>query len=138
MGFNSLRTGQAMLWHLLRTVVAETFAWPLHRRFAKFAAACKDAKTTQQELLRNILAYHADTAFGRDHGFRSIRTIEDYRRQLPIAPYERFEPYIRRVMRGETNALLADPKVLMFALTSGTTETRKHIPITQPFLDGYR
>lgn len=127
-----------MLGLLLKTVVAEAFAWPLHRRFARFAAACKDVKTTQQELLRRILAYHADTGFGRDHGFRSIRTIDDYRRQLPVAPYERFEPYIRRVMRGETNALLADPKVLMFALTSGTTASRKHIPVTEQFLDGYR
>src|SRR5436309_1276261 len=127
-----------MLGLMFATVVAETVAFPLYRRFAAFEAACRNPQATQEELLRRIIAYHANTAFGRDHGFQSIRTIADYRKQVPVAPYEQFEPYIRRVMRGETNALLADPKVLMFALTSGTASDRKHIPITQQYLDDYR
>lgn len=127
-----------MIGRLLRTVVAKTVARPLRRRFAAFEALCQQPQQTQEELLRGILAYHAGTGFGTDHGFAGIRTVADYRRQVPVAPYERFEPYIRRVMRGETNALLADPQVLMFALTSGTTASRKHIPITQQYLDDYR
>ena len=119
---------------LLRKAVAR----PLYRKFAVFEAACQNPQATQEELLRRILAYHANTGFGVDHGFASIKTISDFRRQLPVAPYEHFEPYIRRVMKGETNALLADPQVLMFALTSGTTAARKHIPITQQYLDDYK
>ncbi len=122
----------------LSTIVAETVAWPLDRRFAAFEAACQNPRHTQEQLLRRLLGFHADTAFGRDHGFHSIRTVADYRRHVPVAPYEQFEPYIRRVMNGETNALLADPKVLMFALTSGTASNRKHIPITQNYLNDYR
>jgi hypothetical protein len=127
-----------MLGLLCATVVAETVAWPLYRRFAAFEAACQNPRATQEALLRRILDYHADTHFARDHGFRSVRTIDDYRKHVPVAPYERIEPYIRRVMKGETSALLADPKVLMFALTSGTASDRKHIPITQQYLDDYR
>jgi hypothetical protein len=119
---------------LLRKAVAR----PLYRKFARFEAACQNPQATQEALLRRILAYHRETAFGIDHGFAAIRTVADFRRQLPIAPYEHFEPYIRRVMAGETQALLADPQVLMFALTSGTTAARKHIPITQQYLDDYR
>ena len=119
---------------LLRKAIAR----PLYRKFAVFEAACQRPQQTQEELLRTILAYHAGTAFGVDHGFADIRTVADFRRQVPVAPYEHFEPYIRRVMKGETNALLADPQVLMFALTSGTTSARKHIPITQQYLDDYR
>jgi hypothetical protein len=113
-------------------------ARPLYRKFAIFEAACQQPQSTQEELLRRIIAFHADTAFGRDHGFGTVRTVADYRHQAPIAPYEHFEPYIRRVMAGETKALLADPQVLMFALTSGTTASRKHIPITQQYLDDYK
>jgi hypothetical protein len=119
-------------------MLRKAIARPLYRKFAAFEAACQDPRRTQEELLRGILSYHADTAFGVDHGFAGIRTVADYRRQLPVAPYEHFEPYIRRVMKGETKALLADPQVLMFALTSGTTSARKHIPITQQYLDDYR
>ena len=87
-------------------------------------------REVQEALLRRILAYQADTAFGRDHRFRDIRTVADFRRQLPVAGYEYFEPYIARVRRGEINALLADRRVHMFALTSGTTAARKFIPVT--------
>ena len=43
-----------------------------------------------------------------------------------------------RVLEGQTNALLSDPHVFMFALTSGTTATRKFIPVTQKYLDDYK
>jgi GH3 auxin-responsive promoter len=127
-----------MLRRILRYCVGKVVARPLYRKFAAFEAACRDPERTQTELLRRIVAYHADTDFGRDHGFGQIRTVADYRRHVPVAPYERVEPYVRRVMRGETRALLADQQVLMFALTSGTTAARKHIPITQQYLDDYR
>jgi GH3 auxin-responsive promoter len=119
---------------LLRKAVAR----PLYRKFAVFETACQQPQAAQEDLLRRILGFHADTAFGRDHGFAQVRTVAHYRHQVPLAPYEHFEPYIRRVMQGETQALLADPRVLMFALTSGTTAARKHVPITQQYLDDYR
>ena len=43
-----------------------------------------------------------------------------------------------RVRRGETNALLADARIHMFALTSGTTATRKYIPVTDQYLADYK
>jgi hypothetical protein len=119
-------------------MLRKAIARPLYRKFAVFEAACQDPQRTQEDLLRRILAYHVDTTFARDHGFATIRTVADYRHQVPVAPYEHFEPYIRQVMKGDTKALLADPQVLMFALTSGTTAARKHIPITQQYLDDYR
>jgi hypothetical protein len=127
-----------MIGRYLVKLLRKAVARPLYRKFAVFEAACQEPQATQEELLRRILAFHTDTAFGRDHGFAQVRTVADYRRHVPVAPYEQFEPYIRRVMRGETQALLADPRVLMFALTSGTTAARKHVPITQQYLDDYR
>lgn len=127
-----------LVGRFLVKMLRKALARPLYRKFAKFETACQDPQATQAELLRSILAYHSDTDFSRDHGFGEILTVADYRRHVAVAPYERMEPYIRRVMAGDTKALLADPKVLMFALTSGTTAARKHIPITQQYLDDYR
>jgi hypothetical protein len=127
-----------MLRQFLKFCLRKAVARPIRRKFAAFEAACQDPERTQTELLRRIVAYHAETAFGKDHGFGHIKTVADYRRQVPVGPYERVEPYIRRVMQGDTRALLADPRVLMFALTSGTTAARKHIPITDQYLADYR
>jgi hypothetical protein len=113
-------------------------AVPIHRRIAAFERACHDPEATQAELLRRILARQAGTAFGRDHRFADVRTVADYRRNVPVAPYEYVEPYVERVKAGDTNALIAGDRVLMFALTSGTTAARKLIPVTSQYLADYR
>jgi hypothetical protein len=113
-------------------------AVPIRRRIAAFERDCHDPARVQAELLRRILDRQAATAFGRDHHFADVRTIEDYRRNVPIAPYEYVEPYVERVKRGETDALIAGDRVLMFALTSGTTAARKLIPVTSQYLADYR
>ncbi|HMC66578.1 MAG TPA: GH3 auxin-responsive promoter family protein, partial [Gemmataceae bacterium] len=118
--------------------VRKTLFLPLKRQLARFEAATRRPQEVQERLLRRILRSQSETGFGRDHGFDSIRTTGDFRRQVPIAGYERFEPYIARMRQGELNALVADPVVHMFALTSGTTAARKYIPVTRQYLADYR
>ncbi len=125
-------------WLLNNTLGKLLIARPIRRQIAAFEAATQRPRATQEELLRRILAYHADTAFGRDHHFRAIRTPADFRRHLPVAAYDYFEPYLARVRRGEFSALLADEIVHMFALTSGTTAERKFIPVTPQYLADYK
>ena len=85
--------------------IRRTLAWPLRRQIHKFERATQRTREVQEALLRDILAYHADTAFGRDHGFRHAHTVADFRKLLPVAGYERIEPYINRVRRGEIHAI---------------------------------
>ena len=85
------------------------------------------------------VARHADSQFGRDHRFAQIRTTADFRRQVPIRGYEGHEPYIERVRNGDVNALFGPgTEVLMFAMTSGTTNRPKTIPVTRQSLQDYR
>ena len=126
------------LTRFLLTRLGRLAAWPIHRRIAAFRRDCLDPARVQADLLRSVLARQADTAFGRDHHFAQVRTVADYRRNVPVAPYEYVEPYVRRVMKGETGALIAGDRVLMFALTSGTTAARKLIPVTTRYLADYR
>jgi hypothetical protein len=123
---------------LLIYLVGKPIAFPTRRRLWAFDTATQDPQGVQEAVLRGILARQTATAFGRDHGFRSIQTVADFRRQLPIAPYDYFEPYIARVRKGQTDALLADRRVHMFALTSGTTAGRKFIPVTDRYLADYK
>jgi hypothetical protein len=110
----------------------------VRRRLAQFEAATHRPREVQEALLQDILSHQTPTAFGRDHRFDAIRTVADFRRQVPVAGYDYVEPYINRVCKGETAALLADPRVHMFALTSGTTAARKFIPVTGQYLADYK
>lgn len=82
---------------------------------------------------------NANSDFGLDHHFDRIASAADFRRRIPLSRYEDVRPYIRRVMAGNTRALFGRrQRVLMFAMTSGSTTEPKHIPVTTPFLEEYR
>lgn len=104
-----------------------------------FLRRTAEADEVQRDLLRAHLERHADSDFGREHGFAAIRTPEDYRRRVPIRGYDGHEPYIARVREGETSALFGPgTEVLMFAMTSGTTARPKTIPVTRESVRHYR
>jgi hypothetical protein len=126
------------LFHWLVRLVGKAVVQPVRRHIRALEAATHRPREVQEALLRRILAYHAGTDFGREHHFRDVRTPADFRRNVPVAGYEHFEPYLARVRRGDFNALLADRRVHMFALTSGTTAARKYIPVTPQYLADYK
>lgn len=123
---------------LLRPVA---FLAGLHaaKQAREFLCAHRNARDIQDRLLGQLLARHADTAFGRDHGFAKIRSYADFTSAVPVGSYETLRPYMNRVLQGETTALLPPGEaVLMFATTSGTTAEPKHIPVTREFLADVR
>jgi hypothetical protein len=127
-----------MLQWLLRNVILKIVAIPVRRRLAAFEEATKHPQRVQLELLQHILRQQARTAFGKDHHFSSVTTLDDFRKIVPVRGYEYVEPYMQRVLKGETSALLADKKIHMFAMTSGTTASRKYIPVNDQYLADYR
>ncbi len=124
--------------NLVRKAAAKVVALGLRRQLRAFEAATHNPQAVQEALLRRILQRHGDTDFGHDHHFDSIRTVADYRKHLPISQYEYHEPYLNRVRQGNWKALLDEPCVQMFALTSGTTAARKYIPVTTQYLADYK
>lgn len=97
-----------------------------HRRLAAMRVA-----GVQARVLRQLLHAARGTRFGRDHGFDSIRTVEDFQRRVPLRDYRAFWseywepafPVLRDVSWPGT--------VPWFALTSGTTTgATKYIPYT--------
>jgi hypothetical protein len=127
-----------MILGLLRKWVHKVVGRSVRRQLRAFEEATHFPREWQQHLLQQILRRQADTGFGMDHHFAAIQNAEDFRRNVPVAPYEYVEPYINRVRHGEFAALLNEPTVHMFALTSGTTATRKFIPVTAQYLADYR
>jgi hypothetical protein len=122
----------------VRNVLGKIAAWSVRRRLRAFEEATKNPQQVQDAVLRRILTQQASTAFGKDHHFSSIQTLADFRQRIPVRGYDYIEPYMQRVLKGETSALLADRKIHMFAMTSGTTATRKYIPVTDQYLADYK
>jgi len=76
-----------------------------------------------------LLSRNADCAYGRAHGFASIRSYEEFARRVPLRSYDDIEPWIERIRRGEAGVLTSEP-VTHLIPTSGSTGARKLIPFT--------
>lgn len=93
----------------------------------------------QEQWLLSRIRRCEQTRFGRDHHFSSIRTVADFRRQVPVSRYDYFAPYIDAVAAGETGALIpADDRLLRFTITTGSTGVPKLNPVTRIWLKQYR
>ena len=88
-----------------------------------------NAVEAQRQILNHLVKQAKDTVYGRDHHFESIKSYEDFKKNVPISDYEDLRPYIDRVVKGEEN-ILWKGKPLYFAKTSGTTSGVKYIPIS--------
>ena len=115
------------------------YLWLKSRSVQQFVRDARRAAEIQSSVLLEKLGRNADTDFGRRHGFGEIHTIADFRRRVPIADYEYYRPYVERVKQGETEAMFGrGTRLLMFAMTSGTTAESKYVPITGEFFEEYR
>lgn len=107
----------------------------LAKPFASFIASQTRAWSLEPFRYQNeILSYLVDTGkstiFGRDHQFESIKTYDDFKRNVPVRDYEELKPYIEQVLKGNADVLWkGKPEYL--AKTSGTTSGTKYIPITK-------
>jgi hypothetical protein len=88
------------------------------------------AADVQENVLQSLLKKAADTQFGKEHNFSSVRTYEDFNKAVPIRDYEDFRIYINCIKDGLTDVLWPG-KPVYFAKSSGTTSGVKYIPITK-------
>jgi hypothetical protein len=110
----------------IRSVLSKPLAAIIVARQRKWAT---DPVGTQQRVLEYLVKKASNTAFGKDHSFSSIKTPQDWAKQVPVRDYEALSPYIERILKGEEHVLWPG-KPAYFAKTSGTTSGIKYIPIT--------
>lgn len=103
----------------------------------RLRAALRSPRAQQLAWLRECLARNASSEFGRRHGFDGVRTIDDYRRAVPIQRFEDVEPWVNRIAAGET-AILTGDEVVAFESTGGSAGGRKFVPYTVLSLAAFR
>jgi hypothetical protein len=106
------------------------------RSVARVMRGAMDPVTTQQEVLRKLIAEGKNTAFGKEHGLEEVKDHASLVQAVPLRDYEALRPWIERVVKGERDVLWPG-KPLYLCKTSGTTSGAKYIPITQESLSNH-
>lgn len=84
----------------------------------------------QDRTLKHITNKAVRTQFGIDHGFDSMSSYDDFKKNVPIRDYESLKPYVERVLEGKPDVLWPG-KPAYLSKTSGTTSGTKYIPVTK-------
>ena len=111
----------------LKSFLAKKFAKSIYRKTQIWA---NNPIQTQQNVFNKLIRQAKNTQFGIDHHFDSIKTFDDFSKNIPIRDYEDLKIYVDKVVQGEENVLWKG-KPLYFAKTSGTTSGAKYIPLTK-------
>lgn len=98
----------------------------------RFLQKIQQTEAIQEKFLHDLLQTQRETEWGRDYGLNSIKTIDQFQKQIPVLPYSSYQPYTDRIAQGEKNILTPDPVVYM-NMTSGSTGRAKMIPVTRRF-----
>ncbi len=111
----------------IKSIAARIFAKKIYEKTQKWAV---NPVETQQKVFRDLIRQAKGTQFGTDHGFSTIKSFEDFAKQVPVRDYEELKPYVEKAVKGAEN-ILWKGKPLYFAKTSGTTSGAKYIPLTK-------
>ena len=111
----------------IKSVAAKLFAKKIYKETQAWA---KNPVATQNKILQKLIKEAKGTQFGIDHHFDTIKSSDDFARNVPVRDYEGLKSYVDKVVKGEENVLWKG-KPLYFAKTSGTTSGAKYIPLTK-------
>lgn len=82
----------------LKKLVLSLAGSPLLKNLEK---SSRNIKLAQSQVLSEILNSSKDTLFGKEHGFKSIKSAQDFSKAVPVRDFEGFRGYIERMCRGE-------------------------------------
>ncbi len=102
----------------------------------RFASALQRPAEVQGEWLMRRIAADAESMFGREHDFASLRSPADFARRVPMRDWDGFAPWVERIRLGE-KSVLGIEEVTHLAPTSGSLGARKLIPFTASLHRGF-
>jgi hypothetical protein len=111
-------------------------SWWMRKRMHQIELFMKYPHDVQNEWLKKNILSAEHTEWGRKYKFSSIKSVDDFRKQVPLQDYDSLKPYIDRMRRGEQNVLWPG-ETKWFSKSSGTTSDKsKYIPLSMDSLEG--
>ncbi|MDP5168860.1 MAG: GH3 auxin-responsive promoter family protein [Bacteroidia bacterium] len=104
--------------------------WLARERAKGIRKEAAQAVALQKRTFSQLIKMASPTAFGKEHGFDSIRSHQDFMQRVPVKNYEQAKEWFDRIYLGQDNVTWPG-KPLYLAKTSGTTSGTKYIPITK-------
>lgn len=110
---------------------------PFLRSYLKgFKSALQTPRTSQQQLLKKIIAGLAETEYGRTLKIKAGDDYESFAAKIPLQDFDELSEWIARQQQTESRVLVAEP-VLFYEKTSGSSAAEKLIPYTQSLKDSF-
>ncbi len=113
---------------LIRTINS-LWIWQNRGESRAFHQATASIRRQQEEVLQSTLRDNADSGYGREHRFATIKSLEDFQKHIPICDYESLKPKIEEIASGGQGILTSEP-VLMLEPTGGSSGGSRLIPYT--------
>ena len=111
------------------------FSWYIKKRLHQIELFLKYPIEVQQETLLKLLKFARNTEFGKKYDFNSIKSVYDFKKNIPISTYEDIEPTIEKIKKGQQN-LLWPTEIKWLAKSSGTsTGKSKYIPVSKEAIE---
>ncbi len=93
-----------------------------------------EAAEIQEAIMLNLVASASETKYGRKYNFGAIKSLSNFKENVPLVKYEDIQEYINEMMHGSEN-ILWPGSIKYFSKSSGTTKQRsKFLPISDSFL----
>lgn len=103
----------------------------LSRRLKAIDEFRRSPLEVQRRVFDELIHHGAKTKFGHKHDIHEGCTPEEFARKVETYDYEKFKPYVERMLSGESDVATVG-HVKMFARSSGTTSNRsKFIPVSE-------
>lgn len=115
-------------------IINSVATWFLKKRIHQIELFLKYPNEVQEELLLNLIRTAEHTVIGKQYGYSSIKSYQEFIQRVPVSTYEDIEPLIERTRTGEQNVFWNTP-IKWFAKSSGTTNAKsKFIPVSNESL----
>ena len=95
------------------------------------------ARKKNEELLFKILKTNKNCEYGQKYDFENIKTIEEYRKKVPITQFADYEEYVTRMIENNEDNIVTSLPLVGYAQSSGSVGKRKFVPLTQPEVNIY-
>ncbi|XP_057720681.1 jasmonoyl--L-amino acid synthetase JAR4-like [Arachis stenosperma] len=95
----------------------------------EFETLTKDAGRVQRETLKRILEDNASAEYLQNLGLNGRTDPESFKACVPLVTHKELEPYIHRIIDGDTSSILTGKPITTLSLSSGTTQGKpKYLP----------
>lgn len=102
---------------------------------ANLERACESPDGINTETLLRIIGDNKDTEYGRNNGFSDVRTVDDYRKNVPLTTFDDYAEMVYRELNGNESGLHSVYGVYQYNKSSGTMGNPKKIPMSKISMD---